>query len=66
MSVPKQIDIYGNDVEPKRLRLYRVYGCDNYTTVYQEIKAWTEKQAVYLFKKYYNFRIKVTDAYEVK
>jgi hypothetical protein len=66
MSVPVQIDIFGNDVEPKKLRLYRVYGYVSYTLGYKDIKAYSEKQAVYLFRKYHDFKVKVTDVYEVK
>lgn len=66
MSVPVQIDIYGNDVEPKKLRLYRVHGYVGYTHVSKEIKARSEAQAVGYFRKYHNFKVKVMDAYEVK
>ena len=61
-----QIDIFGNDVYPKELRLYRVHGYVSYTHVYKEIKAYSEKQAVYLFRKEYDFKVKITDVYEVK
>ena len=66
MNVPIQIDIYGNDVEPKKLRLHRVYGYVSYTSVHMNIPAFSEKQAVYLFRRLHDFNVKVTDVYEVK
>ena len=61
-----QIDVFGNDVEPKKLRLYRVHGYVSYTSVSMNISAFSEKQAVYLFRRYHDFNVRVTDAYEVK
>ena len=66
MSVPVQIDIFGNDVEPKKLRLYRVHGYLGYNHTSKEIKAYSESQAVGYFRKYHNYRVKVTDVYEIK
>ena len=63
-----QLDIFGNDVVDDKRKTYRivVYYKDSYAGC-KEIKAYSEKQARYLFHQdKANKQYKITDCYEVK
>ena len=63
----EQIDVFGNIAETRKEKhTYAVYGYQSYTQVMQEVDAVSEKQAVYFFRKSFDFRVKVLNAYRIK
>jgi hypothetical protein len=63
-----QLDIFGNEVQPKVKKIYRLHLYHNGYAGYKDIEAYTGRQALYLFyhEKRENRTYAVTDCYEVK
>lgn len=63
----EQIDMFGNIAEThKEKHTYVVYGYQSYTPVMQEVEAVSEKQAVYFFRKSFDFKVRILDVYKIK
>lgn len=60
-----QIDIFGNDVQPKSNKnKYEVHYERNNSHSYETVEAVSEKQAIFFIKQKFNFKCKILDVYK--